>query len=302
MTALKGVFAASLTRLAADGAPDIAASARHNRWLLDTGCDGLAVLGTNGEANSFSLDERLRLLDGLAEAGLPFARLMPGTGCSAISDTVALTRRAVQLGAAGVLALPPFYYKKVSDDGLFAAYAETIERVGDGRLRVYLYHFPQMSAVPLSHELIERLIVRYPTTVVGIKDSSGDLANMTAMVARFPGFAVFAGADDLLLPVLRAGGAGCITGCANILAPVLQKIYRLWRGPEVEAVHALACAVRTVCSTRQLTSSLKAILARHSGEAEWNRLRPPLLPLADAETDALVADLAATGYRLPVVP
>ena len=134
---LGGVFAAVLTPLDAALAPDHAALARHCRWLLANGCDGLAVLGTTGEANAFSVDERLAILEGLAEAGIPAGALLPGTGCCAVPDTVALTRRALELGAAGVLMLPPFYYKKVSDDGLFAAYSEVIERVGDARLRVY---------------------------------------------------------------------------------------------------------------------------------------------------------------------
>ena len=165
---LGGVFAAVLTPQTADLSPDHDALAKHCRWLLDNGCDGLAVLGTTGEGNAFSVDERIAILEGLAEAGIAGETLLPGTGCCALSDTVRLTRRAVELGVAGVLVLPPFYYKNVSDEGLFAAYAEVIERIGDSRLKVYLYHFPQMSAVPLSLALIERLIKAYPDTVVGM--------------------------------------------------------------------------------------------------------------------------------------
>ena len=185
-TNISGVLAAVLTPLNADLSPDLDRLLRHCRWLIDNGCDGLAVLGTTGEANSFSVDERIAILDGLAEAGIPGDRLLPGTGCCALTDSVSLTRRAVELGAAGVLMLPPFYYKDVSDAGLFATFAEIIERVGDSRLRIYLYHFPRMSAVPFSHALIEDLLKRYPDTVAGMKDSSGDLANMAGAARAFP--------------------------------------------------------------------------------------------------------------------
>ena len=157
-------------------------------------------------ANSLTVAERLGLLDALVEAGLPAARMMPGTGTCALPDTVELTRRAVAHGCGGVLMLPPFYYKDVSDDGLFASYAEVIERVGDSRLRVYLYHIPPVSRVPLSLALIERLLHRYPGTVAGIKDSSGDWDNTRAMLERFQprGFDVFSGSETFLLATLRA--------------------------------------------------------------------------------------------------
>ena len=212
---LKGVYTAALTPLTADLGPDLDLLAGHGRWLLDNGCDGLAVLGTTGEANSFSLDERLLILDGLAEAGIPGEKLMPGTGACALPDAIELTRKALDIGAAGVLMLPPFYYKNPSDEGLFAAYSEIIQKVGDDRLRVFLYHFPQMSGVPITYPLIDRLLKEYPETVIGMKDSSGDFDNMSGAAREFPGFAVFSGSDEFLLPLIEAGGAGCITACAG---------------------------------------------------------------------------------------
>src|SRR5512134_486528 len=197
-----GVFAAVLTPFDQDGAPDAAALALHCRWLLSNGCDGLSVLGTTGEGASLSVDERIGVLERLITDGIPARVLLPGTGCCAVPDTVRLTARAVHLGVPGVLMVPPFYYKNVSEDGLFAAFSEVIERVGDDRLRVYLYHFPQMSAVPLTATVIERLLARYPDTVAGMKDSSGEFANMADIVRRFPGFGVFSGSDELLLPLL----------------------------------------------------------------------------------------------------
>ncbi len=224
-----GVFAAVLTPFDETGAPDSAALALHCRWLLSNGCDGLSVLGTTGEGASLSVDERIGVLERLITDGIPARVLLPGTGCCAIPDTVRLTERAVHLGVPGVLMLPPFYYKNVSEDGLFAAFSEVIERVGDDRLRIYLYHFPQMSGVSLTPALIERLLARYPQAVAGLKDSSGDLANMAENIKRFPGFDVFSGSDELLLPLLRVGGVGCITAVSNVAASLAAQVYAAWR-------------------------------------------------------------------------
>ncbi|MCH7487879.1 MAG: dihydrodipicolinate synthase family protein [Proteobacteria bacterium] len=298
-----GVFAAALTPLTADLSPDVARLAGHCRWLLDHGCDGLAVLGTTGEANSFSVDERLAILEGLAEAGIPGRALMPGTGCCAVPDTVRLTRRAVELGAAGVLVLPPFYYKNVSDDGLFAAYSEVIERVGDTRLKVYLYHFPQMSAVPIGYGLIERLLDRYPDTVAGMKDSSGDLDNMTGAARAFPGFAVFSGSEELFLPLLRAGGAGCITAVNNVASPLAARVYAGWReGNDIEADNGLLVAVRQAIVRYPLSAALKEIMARLTGDGDWRRVRPPLRPMEDGDAEALAGALDDIGYTPPPPP
>ncbi|MBI3446721.1 MAG: dihydrodipicolinate synthase family protein, partial [Magnetospirillum sp.] len=205
---LEGVLAPILTPFANTLLPHIPLFVGLARHLMEQGL-GLAPFGTTSEGNSLGVSEKVTLLDALAEAGLEMGRMMPGTGCCALTDSVALTAHAVRLGCGGVLMLPPFYYKNPSEDGLFAAFAETIERVGDARLRLYLYHFPQQSQIPISHALIERLRNAYPETVVGIKDSSGDLANMVEMCRRFPGFKVFAGTERLILPVMQAGGAGC---------------------------------------------------------------------------------------------
>jgi 4-hydroxy-tetrahydrodipicolinate synthase len=256
------------------------------------------VLGTTSEANSFSLSERLAMLDALGTAGIPGARLIPGTGCCAIPDTVALTRKAMEIGAAGVLMLPPFYYKPVTDDGLFAAYAEVIERVGDRRLKVYLYHIPQNTGVPITHGLIERLIAAYPDTVVGIKDSAGDFDNMAAMCRRFPGFRVFSGSDAFLLPLLRAGGVGAITACNNVAAAVSARVHAEWRTDRGTAAQEELGAIRAIIQSFPLIAALQDIVARASGDAGWRRQRPPLEPLADAQADALMAKLASVGFAM----
>ena len=294
-----GVMAAVLTPLAADGGVDHRRFADHCRWLLASGCDGLAVLGTTGEANSFSVEERLTLLDRLVESGVPPASLLPGTGCCALPDTVRLTRKAVTLGAKGVLMLPPFYYKTVTDDGLFAAFAEVIEAVGDDRLRVYLYHFPQMSGVPLRAPLIERLLARYPTIVAGMKDSSGDLANMTANAAAFPGFRVLSGSDELLWPLIQAGGAGCITAVCNVAAPLAARVVAAFRSDDpaaAESAHEPLAAVRAAIARYPLSAALKEIMARHTGDAGWLRLRPPLTPLPVDDAAALATALDRLGF------
>ena len=299
---LSGVFAAVLTRQTADGSPDLEALVRHCRWLLENGADGLAVLGTTGEANSFSVDERIAIMEALVEAGLPGSVLMPGTGCCAIPDTVALTKRAVDLGAAGVLALPPFYYKGVGEDGLVAAFSDVIERVGDGRLRLYLYHFPQMSGVPIPYGVIEELLKRYPGTLAGMKDSSGDLDNMAGAAKAFPGFEVFSGADDVFLPLLEAGGVGCITACCNIASALLGELYAGWKEDGAKALHERATAVRKVCASYPLVPALKEAMARHTGDDGWRAMRPPLMALTDADAQDLSDKLAATGLVVPPVP
>lgn len=294
-----GVFAAVVTPFDDEGSPDPAALALHCRWLLANGCDGLSILGTTGEANSLSVDERLRLMERLVEDGIPAQVLLPGTGCCAIPDTARLTARALELGVAGVLMLPPFYYKGVGDDGVYAAVSDVLERVGDARLRIYLYHFPQMTAVPFSPALIERLRDSWPENVVGMKDSSGDLANMTGIAARFPGFDVFTGSDEFLLPLLNAGGAGCITGVSNIAAPLLAEVWTAWRGedlPAAEAAQVRLNAVRRVFLNWPLSAGLKAATAVRTGHARWRRLRPPLLPLADEEAATLLNALDQIGF------
>jgi 4-hydroxy-tetrahydrodipicolinate synthase len=298
---LEGVFAAVLTPLDHKGDPDIGLFVLHCRWLLANGCDGLSVLGTTGEANSLSVDERLRLLDALAEAAIPGALLLPGTGCCAIPDTVRLSAKAIEIGAGAVLMLPPFYYKNVGDDGLFAAYSEVIERLGDPRLRIVLYHFPQMSGIPLTSTLIERLRRRYPDTVLGMKDSSGDGAAMIAASRAFPGFSVFTGSDEFLLPLLEAGGAGCITAVCNvassIAADVLNAVRRGDRAAAADHQQRLD-AIRKAIVAYPLAAALKSLIARHTGDARWQNLRPPLLPLPAADAAALETALDRIGFAL----
>ncbi|MDP3195642.1 dihydrodipicolinate synthase family protein [Tabrizicola sp.] len=304
--AISGVFCASATPLAADLSPDLEAYAEHCHSLLDDGCDGIALLGTTGEANSFSSAERRAILEAALSAGIPPARLLPGTGLANVPETVELTRHALSCGVTTVVMLPPFYYKGVSDDGLFAAYASVIERIGDARLRVILYHIPQMTGLPISHDLIERLLTAFPETVIGIKDSAGKIENMEAMIARFPGFAVLAGADPLLLPLMRMGGAGCITATSNLVGRDLAFVFRHANIPDravgVAAAQARINAYRDLSNSYVQIPAIKAMVGRRYGNRGWARTRPPLLPATAAEQADLARRLDEIDMHTPGAP
>jgi 4-hydroxy-tetrahydrodipicolinate synthase len=295
-----GVLPAALTPLKEDLTPDDGLLAQHCKWLLANGSSGLAVLGTTGEANSFSLKERIRIIESLVEAGVPGEKLLPGTGSCSLTDAVELTRVAVNAGAGGVLMLPPFYYKNPSDEGLFAFFSEVIQRVADDRLQIYIYHFPQMSSTPISYNLIEMLLKAYPDTVAGMKDSSGVLENMTGAAKNFPGFHVLSGADDLMLPVLQAGGAGAITACANVCSSPLGALHAAFvAGEETSALHAQVTAVRQTIAGFPLSAALKQLMARHTGDQRWLRVRPPLTLLSETQVAELYSAFDAIGCDLP---
>ncbi len=301
-TRLHGVFSPVITPCTDDPRRTSAMLVRHCRWLLGQDV-GLAVLGTNSEANSLSLVERMNLLDALAAAGIPAARMMPGTGCCALNDSVELTRHAVGHGAAGVLMLPPFFYKGVSDDGLFASYAEVIERVADARLRIYLYHIPQVSQVPISLSLIERLLQAYPGVIAGIKDSSGDWNNTKAMLERFQpqGFDVFAGSETFLLATLRSGGAGCITATGNVNPAAIARLYRTWQQPDsdADAQQAALDAVRATFTAWPMIAALKAAVAHFSSDSGYAAVRPPLMTLSRQQNTELLSALQASKFSMP---
>ncbi len=298
---LTGILAPVLTPFRRDLAPDAQRFARHCRWLLAHGCAALAPFGTTSEANSLSVDERERLLDALLEDGIPADRLMPGTGCCAVPDSVRLTAHAVRRGCPGVLMLPPFYYKGVSDDGLYRAFAEVVERVGDDRLRVYLYHIPPVAQVGIGPKLVERLLRAYPRAFAGMKDSSGEFANTKTMLDLFAreGFDVFVGSEKFLLANLRAGGVGCITATGNVNAAAIDRLFREWRSPEAERLQEDVNGIRGVIEKVPVIPALKAIVAHHAGDPEWATVRPPLTDLPAAARDALLADLEVRGFAMP---
>lgn len=291
-----GVNAAVLTAMKPDLSPDLDRMAAHAHWLLANGCNGLGILGTTGEAASFGLHERKAILEGLVARGIPASVIMPGTGCASLSDTVELTQHAKAQGCRGVLVLPPFYYKAPSDDGLFAYFSEVINRVGGG-IAIYLYHFPQQSAVPFSLELIGRLLKAFPGTVKGVKDSSGVYANMKAMIDAFAkdGFEVYSGSDEFVQTILADGGAGCITAASNTNSHWGAIVYAKRTGPEADAAQQVLNATRKAATSVPLIPGLREIIARSTGDDGWRTIRPPHLKLEQAQADAVWAAFQAAG-------
>lgn len=298
LRSFSGVLSPVLTPFNEDLSPDTERFVAHCRWLLEQGATGLAVFGTTSEANSLSVEERLKLLDALIASGIAPAQLMPGSGCCALTDTVRLTRHAVSKGCGGVLLLPPFYYKGVSDDGLYANVAEVIERVGDDRLRIYLYHFPAMAVIGYSLDLIERLIKGYPSVVVGLKDSSGDWSNTEAILERFPGFDVFPGSEVFLLQGLHAGAAGCITATANVNVSMVRNLYDRWQTPAADTLQNAITALRNTIHAYPMIPALKQIIAHYRNDAAWRVVRPPLVHLSAAQARSLIADLEQKKFAL----
>lgn len=297
MNPISGVFSAAATPVLETGEPDHASFASHCAALLEEGCDGIALLGTTGEANSFSIAQRKELLDRVVTAGIDPGRLMPGTSQTNVADSVGLTRHAVEAGVRAAVVLPPFYYKGVSDEGLFRFYAELVEGVGRDDLRIVLYHIPPIAQVGLSIELVSRLRENFPGVFVGIKDSSGKLDSMQAFVEAFDGFSVFSGADPFMLPLLRSGGAGCITSSSNLIAPHLRFVFDNWNDPsrneEVERTQGRIEAWRNLSNAYVQLPTIKAMLARRRKAPGWVRVRPPLVALTDAECDAVWTQMEA---------
>ncbi len=295
-----GINAAVLTAMNADLSIDLDRMAGHCRWLLANGCNGLAVLGTTGEANSLGISERISVLEGLVARGVPAAKMLPGTGTTAITDTVVLTRNAQELGCRGALLLPPFYYKNPSDEGLLAYFNEVIQRVA-GDIKIYLYNFPQQSAIPFSVEFIGRLLRENPRKVKGIKDSSGNFENSLSYVEAFArdGFEVYAGDDSLLQPLLEKGSAGSITAASNVNCALGAEVYANWNNAAGAAAQEVLSATRKAVISVPLIPALKSLVARNTGDPRWLNIRPPHLKLTAAQEFALFSAFDASGIRLP---
>ena len=293
-----GVWAPALTPLNDRLEPDKEKAVEYYLWLLEAGCHGLAFMGTNSEATSFSVAERIELLEAALAAGIDPKRLMVGSGCAALSDSVTLTRHATAAGCS-VLTLPPFYYKDIGEEGLYASYAELIEHVASPDLRLYFYHFPKLSMVPIAHPVIERLLGAYPGAIKGLKDSSGDAAGCAAYIERFSDLAIFPGNELLLLDMLKLGGVGTITAGANVFAGAIRAVYNAYRaGDEAEAARLFerVAAVRRTIQRHPMIPALKATVAAAWGDAAWRRVRPPLVPLDDGQAAAVAQDLEQAGF------
>src|SRR5205823_6042768 len=314
---IRGVLAPVVTPFKDDLSPDTARFIAHCKWLLSQNC-GLAVFGTNSEANSLAVEERAMLLDELVAAGIDPSRMMPGTGCCSIMETVKLTAQAVDHGCAGVLMLPPFYYKDVSDEGLYRYFSEVVQRVGDARLKIYLYHIPPVAVVGISTGLVERLLAAHPNAIAGMKDSSGDWNNtrmfLDAFVTASPartGFDVFVGSESFLLANMRNGGVGTISATANVNPAAIHKLYRDWvrsrtgdsgmpQG-DLDEQQAKLNVVRQVFSSRKFPSmiaALKQAIAICADDPAWAKVRPPLVELAAQQAKMLSAELKAISFEM----
>ena len=323
---IRGVLAPVVTPFKADLAPDSQRFIAHCKGLLSQNC-GLAVFGTNSEANSLSMEERAMLLDELVAAGVDPSRMMPGTGCCSIMETVKLTAQAVKHGCAGVLMLPPFYYKDVSEEGLYRYFSEVVQRVGDARLKIYLYHIPPVAVVGITRGLVERLLAAYPNAIAGMKDSSGVWNNTKMFLDAFAtaspartGFDLFVGSESFLLANMRNGGAGTISATANVNPAAIYELYEKCSGvcvkrrsndkalgtsastpAELEALQAKLNVVRQVFSSRKFPSmiaALKQAIAIYADDPAWRTVRPPLIELTPEQAKTLAAELKAIGFAM----
>ena len=297
--AAHGVWSPVLVPLRADLDFDAERFLAHAHWLLGQGCHGLALFGTTSEANSFTVSERKALLEKVVEDGIAPERLMVGTGCCAFPDSVELTRHAIETGCRRVLMLPPFYYKGMSDEGLFRSFAEVIERVGDPALRVFLYHFPGLSGVPITEGLTALLVSEFQAVIAGMKDSSGDWSNTRTMLDRFPSLAIFPGSETFLLDGLRAGGAGCITATSNVNAAGARAIFDAWKDgcDDADARQAAATAVRHAIERHPGIPAQKFLVAHHRRDPAWRAVRPPMVALTDDSGRDLLQALEETEFE-----
>ena len=294
---LRGVFAPTLTPIRADLSIDLPSYTEFCHRLLEGGCHGLVLFGTNSEATSFSASERMAAVDAVIESGVAAERLVVGSGSASVVEAAELTRHAVESGCRGVLTLPPFYYPGVSDEGLYRSFAAVLDRVNDERLRMYFYHIPQVSGIPLSPSLLDRLADAYPRQAAGVKDSSGDvdtLMGLHGVAAAHPGFSVFCGTEALLLKNLQGGGGGCISGMANVLPHVIRDLYDNWEADDAEDRQKRTNWIRNAIleSGFNMIASLKVIVGDQTGRPGWSRVRPPLVDLTEAEQEQLLARLS----------
>jgi 4-hydroxy-tetrahydrodipicolinate synthase len=292
-----GVLAPALTAFTDGLEIDVERTVTNFRWLLSHGCDALVVFGTTSEANSLSVEERTSFLQKAISAGIDPKKLLPGTGCCSLPDSVVLSKHAISVGCPGVLMLPPFYYKGISDEGLFSYFATFIDRVANEHLRIYLYHIPPVSQVSISFALIERLTTEYPGIVIGIKDSSGDAEHTRQLLDRFApaGFGVFPGNELHFLAALRAGAKGCISAFANINPGLLQKVYQNWQAADAGSLQEELERQGRSLRKYPLIPALKAFLAETQKDPGWMNMRPPLISISPAQREALFSELAAVG-------
>lgn len=298
----KGIFTASLTPMNEDLSVNHQLLVDHLNWLLQNGSDGICLLGTTGEANSLTVEERLEVIDRVVDSGINLQKILIGTGCCAYPDTVKLTKYAVEKGAGGILMLPPFYYKNLSDAGILDYFKLVIGKVDNPDMRIYLYHFPKMTGVPFTLSLVQKLIKAHPGIIVGLKDSGGDWAHMASFCNEIPGFKVYAGTEKYLLPILQAGGAGCISASTNATGALCGEIYNQWQADTAKELQAYLSKVRTTFERAPFVSGLKYMFSVWKNNPLWLQMRPPnVMPESDILRD-LENELRQLEFSIKGIP
>lgn len=296
-----GVFAASVTPLKKDFTIDHKALVAHCKWLLAKGNDGVCLMGTTGEANSFSVAERIAALDHLIAGGIPSEKLLVGTGCCAMTDSIELTKHAVSKKVGGVLMLPPFYYKGLTDDGLMNYFSQVINEVANPDVRIYLYHFPKMTSVPFTIDFVKRLVEKHPGLVVGMKDSGGDWNNMKAVMEAFPGFKLYSGTEKYFLDVLRQGGAGLISATTNVTMSLAAALYANRNEGEADELQSKLTEARLAFEGPSFISSVKYALANRHKNDNWLTIRPPNSNLSARQIEDLEGKLKEIAFDVPAL-
>ena len=299
-TSLPAVLSPVLTPVQSDGEIALELFTKQCGWLQKSNV-GLAVFGTNSEGNSFSASQKINALEYLVSHGLAANQMMPGTGACAVADAVTMTKATLELGCSGALMLPPFYYKDPAEDGLFAYYAQIIEKIGSDQLKIYVYNIPPVVKFGIPVTLLERLVAAYPNTVVGMKDSSGDWEYTKACLEALSpkGFRVYAGSESFLLRTLRNGGAGCISATANVNPAAIAHLAAHWQDANADELQTSLDVVRATFAKYPMIPAMKAACARYSGNHQWSRLCPPLLTLPQEIQEKLFTDLDAIEFAMP---
>ena len=288
---LRGVIAAAATPLTAALEPDLPRFVTLCRWLLERGCDGLNICGTTGEATSLTVAQRMAIMSAAASA-LPKSQLMAGTGAAALGDAIALTRHAAELGLAGALLLPPFYYKGVGDDGIADYIGRIVEATAERPIDLYLYNFPQLSGLTYSPALVARLVEKFGARIAGLKDSSGDLAYASEVAGISKNLRVFPSNEAVLLRARAGEFSGCISASVNVNSEFAARAFHEADGEALKT----ASTIRALVSERSLIVSVKAVLAYRLDDRAFETVLPPLICLTEAERDEL------TGKVAPLLP
>ena len=299
-TLFSGIYTASLTPLTSTYETNLPALVSHVEQLFESGSDGVAILGSTGEANSLTIEQRLDIISYCGRTLAP-ERLMMGTGSCALQDAIRLTQASIEAGVFSVLVIPPFYYKPQSDESVIRYYSELISSVDDSRLRIIFYNFPKLSGYNFSTEILQEFKERFGDIAAGIKDSSGNWENMLSITKNVPNFMVYSGTETLLLNILREGGAGCITASANLLAPECQLVYQAWRNDQqntAEQVQKELTVLRKALESYQFVSELKGLMALHTGSEHWQEMLPPFIPLLPTQVRELSEKINDLGLNL----